>query len=127
MLMNTVGIGASSFLGSVAIDSISENGQRSVIVDDPGELYVTVMQNPYLSRFFKTILYYIISFSRAWDHTCRAHNFDPEEKRDDWTDITVPLYVSSGDLIVTTDKKLRGAVARVDFNGEVRTALAKEL
>jgi hypothetical protein len=127
MLMSTVGTGASSFLGSVVIDSISENGQRPMIVNDPDEVYVAVMQNPYLSRFFKTILYYIISFSRAWDHTCQVHNFDPEEKRDDWTDITVPLYASSGDLIVTTDKKLRGAVAMVHFKGEVRTALAKEL
>jgi len=48
ILMNTVGIGAGSFLGSLVIDSISENGQRSVVVADPDELYVAVMQNPYL-------------------------------------------------------------------------------
>jgi trehalose/maltose hydrolase-like predicted phosphorylase len=107
--------------------SVSENGQRPVAVANPDELYAAVMQNPYLSRFFKTMLYYTISFSRAWDDTHQEHNFDPEEKRDDWTDITVPLYASSGDLIVTADKKLRGAVAMIDFNSEVRTALAREL
>jgi hypothetical protein len=85
------------------------------------------MQNPFLSRFFKTMLYYLISFSRAWDHAHREHNFDPEEERDDWTDITIPLYANSGDLIVTADKKLRGAIAMVDPNGEVRTILAREL
>ena len=127
MLMNTVGIGAGSFLGSLVIDSISENGQRSVVVADPDELYVAVMQNPYLSRFFKTMLFYIISFSRSWDNTRQEHNFDPEEKRDDWTDITVPLYANSGDLIVTADKKLRGAMVMIEFNNEVRTALAREL
>jgi hypothetical protein len=82
-LMNAVGVGASSFLGSTAINLISEYGQRSVVGADPDEIYAAIMQNPYLSRFFKTMLYYTISYSRAWDHTCQAHNFDPEEKRDD--------------------------------------------
>ena len=128
-LMNYPGMsaGASSFLGSLVTNPISENGQRAVTVAGPEELYRAVMQNPYLSRYFKTILYYTISYSRDWDHTHQAHNFDPDEKRDDWTDITIPLYASSGDLIVTEDKKLKGAVAMVDSTGEVRTASARDL
>jgi hypothetical protein len=129
MLMNAPGIslGTSSFLGSMVINLISDGGQRAVAVTDPDELYAAVMQNPYLSRFFKTILYYVISYSQAWDHTSQVHNFGPGEKRDDWTDIAIPLYAGSKDIIVTADKKLKGAVAMVDPNGDVRTVLAKEL
>jgi hypothetical protein len=126
-IMKAVGSGVDSFLSSVVLDSISDNGRRPVAVTNPDELYAAVMQNPYLSRFFKTLLYYTISFSRAWDDEHQAHNFDPEEKRDDWTDMTVTLYAGPGDLIVTEDKKLCGAVTMVNLDSKIRTVLARKL
>ena len=96
-------------------------------VTNRDELYAAVIKNPYLSRFFKTILYYIISFSQAWDDPHRKLNFEPGAKRDDWTDMTVALYGGPGDLIITADRKLSGAVTMVNPDNRVRTALATEL
>ena len=97
------------------------------MVSDNAVLYGAVMDNPFLGRLFRTILAYIISFSQAWDHANRQQNFGPEAVRDDWTDMTLSLYAGPGDLIVTADKKLRGAVEIVNPRGEVRTVLAEQL
>jgi hypothetical protein len=109
--------GLSSFREMV-LDWAQDGGNRQFLVSDRDDLYNAVMQNQYLGNFFKTVLYFLISFSRAWQD--QTHNFDPSDQRDDWTDITLPLYAARGDFILTADKKLRNAVAMIDPSGMLR-------
>ena len=97
---------------SLVVSSISNDPLRKTVVSDEGLLYYAVMRNQYLARFFKTILYYVLSFSRAWRD--QNHNFDPSVKRDDWTDLTLPLYAANGDIIMTADRKLRNAIKVIE-------------
>ena len=71
------------------------------------------------------ILYYVISYSRAWAD--QAHNFDPSSTRDDWTDITLPLYAADGNIILTADNKLRTAIRMIEPSGAVLVKGVQEL
>lgn len=97
------------------MDWVRNGGKRQLVVSDQSSLYNAVMQNQYFGNFFRTILYFSISFSRAWKDP--IHNFDPTDQRDDWTDITLPLYAAKGDFILTADKKLRNAIAMIEPSG----------
>jgi hypothetical protein len=106
--------GLTSFQEMV-VDWIRNGGKRKCVVSDQNDLYHAVMQSRYFANFFRTILYFLISFSRAWKDQC--HNFDPSGRRDDWTDITLPLYSRNGDFILTDDTKLRNAVRMIEPSG----------
>jgi len=114
-----------SFLESLIFDSISYKGSRTPAVSDAASLYHAVMRNRHLSRYFKTILYYVISYSRAWAD--QTQNFDPSSSLDDWTDITLPLYAADGDIILTADKKLRTAIGIVEPSGTAQAKTVEEL
>ena len=116
---NAFGKGAHSFVGSIVNASVSEGGKRQVAITDPDKLYDAVMANPFVGGLFKIILFYILSYSRMWDHDHRYLNFDPEADRDDWTDMTVPLYAAPGDTILTQDTKLCNAIATVYGTGDL--------
>jgi hypothetical protein len=122
--LDVVGRGPESFLGSLICGSISNKGQRDVRLSD-GDLFEAVMGNPFLHRFFVTILYYTIAFSNLWRE--QGHNFEAAESRDDWTDITVSLYASDGDLVLTADKKLKAAVAFINHDGRITSANCSEI
>jgi len=107
------GKGAHSFVGSIVTATVSEGGKRQVAITAPDKLYDAVIANPFVGGLFKVILFYILSFSRMWDHNNRSHNFDPSTDRDDWTDMTIPLYAAPGDTILTQDTKLCDAIATV--------------
>lgn len=124
-VLDAVGKSGDSFLGYMVTTSISHGDTRRLATTDSGVLYAAVMANPYLRRYFTTILVYLISFSRAWSHRLRALNFDANGERDDWTDMTLSLYAKSGDAIVTKDKKLRAAAALI--GADVRTLSAQDL
>ena len=110
---NAFGKGAQSFVGSMVNDIVSEGGKRQVAITDPDKLHDAVMANPFVGGLFKIILFYVLSYSRMWDHNHRHLNFDPAADRDDWTDMTVPLYAAPGDTILTQDTKLCNAIATV--------------
>lgn len=114
-----------SFLQSLVFESVSNKNSRTPLVSDQKSLYLAVMDNRYLSRYFKMILYYVISYSRAWAD--QAHNFDPSSTRDDWTDITLPLYAADGDIILTADNKLRTAIRMIEPSGAVLVKGVQEL
>lgn len=121
------GKGSQSFVGSIVNASVSEGGKRQVAITDPEKLYDAVMANPFVGGLFKTILFYILSYSRMWDHNNRNHNFDPTPDRDDWTDMTVPLYAALGDTILTQDTKLCDAIATVYGTGNLIVKKAADL
>ncbi len=106
------GTSATSFLGSLVLSSISNDFCRKLAVREPDLLYGAVIRKQYLGRFFKTIFYFVLSFSRLWKD--QVHNFDPSAGRDDWTDITLPLYAGDGDVILTADTKLRNAIKVIE-------------
>lgn len=113
------------FLQSLVFESISNKNSRTLAVPDEKSLYIAVMRNRYLSRHFKIILYYSISYSRAWVDQTR--NFDPSGNIDDWTDITLPLYAADGDIILTADKKLQAAIRTVECSDAVHVKIIQEL
>jgi len=106
------------FLKSLAFGAVSSHGTPTLTED---VLYNSVMRNQYLSKFFKTILFYMISYTRGWEN--EDHNFDPSY-HDDWTDITLPLYAGDEDIVLTADTKLRNAIEQL---GRVRTGVADDL
>jgi len=114
------GKGAQSFIGSIVASFIGGGGGTyQSAIKDPEKLYGAVMANPFVCGFFKTVLFYILSYSRLWDHAHQYLNFDPSSDRDDWVDMTVPLYASTGDIILTDDKKLKNAISTVYVNSNV--------
>jgi hypothetical protein len=114
-----------SFFQSFLIDSITHGNSRTRVVSNEENLYVAVMRNHHLARYFKTIFYFLISYSRMWEDQTR--NFDPSAGRDDWTDITLPLYAAEGDTILTADKKLQAAIGTVEGRSAVYLKTINEL
>ena len=125
-LIDRVGCTEVSFLGELIVCSISSGGKREYKVEDPKLLFKAVMGNQYLRGFFIVLLCYLISFSRAWAHSLRKLNFDPSKRRDDWTDMTLPLYARRGDCIVTGDTKLKDILAVAFPEDEVIGKTAEE-
>ncbi len=121
------GKGAQSFVGSVVNGGVSEGGKREVTITDPDKLYDAVMANPFVGGLFKMILFYILSYSRMWDHDHRNLNFDPAANRDDWTDMTIPLYAAPGDTILTQDTMFCDAIATVYGTGNLIVKKAADL
>lgn len=113
-----------SFQRALIFESISNGSKRSVSLSNE-ELYQAVMQNQYLARFFKTLLYYIVGWSRWWAD--QVHNFDPSGNEDDWTDITLPLYAADGDVIATADQRLVNAVRMIEPSKLVTTKTAVDI
>ncbi|HEV2206983.1 MAG TPA: hypothetical protein VGR36_10610 [Candidatus Acidoferrales bacterium] len=116
---------AKSFHRDLVFESISNGSQRTLITSDKESLYGAVMRNQYLGRLFRTLLYYILSWSRLWAD--QKHNFDPSAGRDDWTDITLPLYAADGDVIVTEDAQLRKSIEMIEPTGRVSVKPAAQL
>jgi hypothetical protein len=102
---------------------ISDDGRRGVIVTDPDALYYAVMKNPNLRRFFHASLFYDVSIYRGW--TNQRLNRDPLPNRDDWTDVTIALYVSDHDIVVTEDRLVRDAFESIDPS--VRVVAARDM
>lgn len=59
-------LGPDSFLGSLVNATVRHKGRRSVMIRDADALYAAVMMNPYLRRYFHSLLYYVTSISRLW-------------------------------------------------------------
>lgn len=117
-------INRTPFFRNVVVQSMTNAGQRPTNVANPDRLYATVMANPFLGRMWKSILFWHVSWSRNWND--QAKNFDASGKRDDWVDMTLPLYAADGDIILTADAKVKMAVAASEPQDAVTTGLAKD-
>jgi len=126
-LIDSVGSTEGSFLGELVVSSVSSGRKRGCRIEDPKGLFKAVMGNPYLGGFFIVLLCYLISFSQAWAHSLRKLNFEPGKGRDDWTDMTLPLYARRGDCIVTADTKLKDILAVAFPDDELIVKTAGEL
>jgi hypothetical protein len=102
--------GPDSFIGSLVITTLTNGGERSVVEKNPAALYRAVMKNPFLRHFYHAILYYIVSVTRVWKDG-RLHR--PHHKND-WTDLTMALYVGHRDALVTEDELLRAVFKTID-------------
>ncbi len=127
-IADAFGKGTQSFIGSIVTSIVAGGGDKhQVAIADSKKLYGAVMANPFVGGFFKTVLFYILSYSRLWGHAHQHLNFDPATDRDDWVDMTVPLYASIGDIILTDDKKLKNAISTVYGTGNVIAKTASNL
>jgi hypothetical protein len=108
----------------LVVTSVTNGGQRKPRIADAGTLYAAVMGNPFLSRMWKSILFFLVSWARQW-HDQRL-NFDPSADRDDWVDMTLPLYAAMGDVLLTADTKLKMVVRAVEPTGLVTTGNASD-
>jgi hypothetical protein len=109
---NAFGKGSKSFIGSIVSATIFDS-KLHVAITDPEKRHNAVMANPFIGGFYRMMLFYTLSYSRMWDHNHQNLNFDPESNRDDWTDMTIPLYAAPGDTILTQDTKLFNAIGIV--------------
>lgn len=107
----------SSFFMNLIVSCISHGGKRQALISQDQALFTAVMKNQHLAGLFNTLLFYTVSWARAWKD--QRMNFDPAPTRDDWVDITLALYASDGDCILTEDDKLRAAIQTVHPGGEV--------
>ena len=112
--------GPESLIGSIIVAHF-HRGQQAAGVKDPAALVAAVLENPYFRHFYHAILYYIVSVTKLWDDPA-LHR---EHHRNDWTDLSMALYVGAGDALVTNDGLLRAVFAAI--NPEVPIALASEL
>jgi hypothetical protein len=108
----------------LVVTSVTNGGQRESQIADAATLYRAVMGNPFLSRMWKSILFFLVSWARQWQE--QRLNFDPSPDRDDWVDMTLPLYAAQGDVILTADAKLKMMIAAVEPTGSVTTGNANE-
>lgn len=119
------GTGPTSYLGSQIMPHILKGHCRGIDISTRGRFYDALMQNQHLARFMKTILCYMLSISRYWEN--EKLNYDPNITRDDWTDVTIPLYASDGDVILTKDKKLRLTIRTIDPLGKITVMSCEDL
>jgi hypothetical protein len=118
------GRGSNSFLGSVIMPLL--DGRYRVGDQEVSErLYEAIMRNEYIERFMKAILVFVLSISRYWKN--EGLNYDVLHNRDDWTDITLPLYASDGDLILTKDTKLRLTIQTIEDLKKVTVVTSDDL
>ncbi len=123
--LSKAGVGPTSFLGSIIMRHILRGRQGGIDISTQGRLYDAAMQNQHLARFLKAILCYLLSISRYWEN--QKLNYDPNIKRDDWPDVTIPLYASDGDVILTGDKKLSLTVRTIDPLSKITVMKCKDL
>ncbi len=111
----------SPYIQNMVVGTVTNNGARSTVVPS-ARLYRAVMDNPYVGRLWKSTAYTLASWQRLWKD--QLHNFDPTDARDDFADMTLPLWASKGDVLLTRDTKLRRLVSKVEPNGDITCALA---
>jgi len=109
---------APSFHRSLITMYVTNGGARTIAAASKDSLVESVLANPNLDRLFRSIFAFVVSVSRGW--TDQTWNYDPSGKRDDWTDVILPLYADDGDVILTADGRFRRHVAIIDPNGRVR-------
>ena len=112
-----------SFLGSIFMRDVIAGRTTDESMQE--RIFHAVMQNPHLGRFFKAILCYVLSISRWWSD--QKYNFDPSSDRDDWTDVTLPLYAADGDIIVSEDRFVRRTMTLIEPSRAVVVMTATEL
>lgn len=111
--------GASSYIGELMISSVRNGGARSSAVSDDDELYAAILANPHLRNFARGLLYYSVAISRAWDE--QKANLDPIGNRNDFTDLSLPLYVRDNrDIVWTEDAFARRVLASTDSGVRLR-------
>jgi hypothetical protein len=113
--------GPDSFIGSLIVTTFTNGGKRAVAISDPAELVRAVLENPYFRHFYHAILYYVVSVTKLW----KDPTLHREHHRNDWTDLTMALYVGAGDALVTNDGLLRAVFAAIDPG--VRVVSASDL
>jgi hypothetical protein len=86
------------------------NGGKRPVIENPALVYRSVMKNPFLRHFYHAILYYIVSVTRVW-RDARLHRL---HHRNDWTDLTMALYVGHRDVLVTEDELLEAVFKTID-------------
>ncbi|MGB7623264.1 MAG: hypothetical protein WBN92_13010 [Terriglobia bacterium] len=122
-LSSEFGRGNDSFLSLHVSSFISAASTRPVV--ESNELLNVVMCNQFLRRFFMTFFYYSLAMFHLWEE--QRGNVDPREYRDDWTDLSLPLYAKDGDIIVSEDRLLRKAIKMVEPQGSISVKSWKEM
>jgi hypothetical protein len=113
--------GPDSFIGSLIVAMFTNGGRRTVTIEDPSELVRAVLANPYFRHFYHAFLCYIVSVTKVWED----RTLHREHDRNDWTDLTMALYVAADDVLVTNDNLLRAVFAAID--PDVQVLLASDL
>jgi hypothetical protein len=120
-----------SLLRALVASSITDGGTRLPRVTRPWRIYRAVMNNPYLGRFWRHLLGYLVCSSGLLNQQAfrglRA-DFLPGEKRSaSWADLSLFLYAREGDAILTMDRGVRSLAAIVDPDARLRVGPLSEI
>ncbi|MCA9120559.1 MAG: hypothetical protein H6822_13980 [Planctomycetaceae bacterium] len=100
------------------VQDVTDGGSRSIRASSKQSFYNAVLQNSQFRRFLQLIITFDLSYANHWADDC-LNRLDPSENRNDFTDMTLPLYARDGDTVLTNDGFLRKAIRHVDPNGNV--------
>lgn len=96
------------FVGESLRGEFTSSGGLSI--DERAEV---ILRNPYMQRFLRSVLCFHIGYANCWMNS-ELNRIDPSSNRNDYTDMTLPLYAEDGDIMVTNDRYLRATVGAID-------------
>jgi hypothetical protein len=108
------------------VDDVTEGGARTIRALSHDSFYSAVLENPAFRRFLRYYLTLLLAFGDCWADE-ELNRVGPSRKRNDITDMMLPLYARDGDAIVTCDGYFRKAFRFIDPGEKVRLAEWDEL
>jgi hypothetical protein len=108
------------------VDDVTESGARTIRALSHDSFYSAVLGNPAFRRFLRYYLTLLLACGDCWADE-ELNRIGPSRKRNDVTDIMLPLYARDGDVIVTADGYFRKAFRFIDPGEKVRLAKWDEL
>jgi hypothetical protein len=113
--LNRIGGGPDSFLGWITLTLLMNQEHLTTPASVKLKYHEAVLNNQYLGRFVRILYCYTLSISRLWKDY-HLH-FDPSLRKDDWTDLSLALYVADGDTLLTEDGRLRRLLSLAEPSG----------
>lgn len=109
---------ANSYCGSLASMWIKPGPLQARVGQQT--FYDNVRANPYALGFLYAVQYWSMALARGWAD--QKLNRDPDEMRDDWSDLTLALYVRKADSVVSADGFVRQMFAMISPSTKVLRA-----
>lgn len=104
---------------------VTKDDTKPLNASSPDAFFDAVLENGMLRRFLFLYVTILFGYSDCWE--ARDVNVGVSQRRDDVPDISLALYARDGDVVLTSDKKLRRAFRFADPNEAVKLSTWDEL
>lgn len=95
------------------LNKITNSGARSINTTSEDSFYRAILENCQLRRFLRMSVTFSLSYANHWADQ-ELNRMDPARNRNDFTDMTLPLYARQDDVIITDDRFFRRAFRHID-------------